>query len=70
MLRLVRAGGRLEPIRRGGVREGAPTVCRRSECAEGGLARKGFERSLRGPVIVDQETLDFITEWQRNASTR
>ena len=27
-------------------------------------------RAFRAPVTVQQETLDFITEWQRSASTR
>ena len=45
-------------------------VCGNPDCA----ARLGMSRPLarafRAPVIVQQETLDFITEWQRSASTR
>ena len=70
LLRLVGVAGRLEPDP-AARRPGRGTyVCRRPQCADRALVRKGFERSLRSPVNVDQETIDFISKWQRSASTR
>jgi uncharacterized protein len=69
LLRLVGAEGRLEPDPAANREGRGAYVCRRPECATQAVA-KGFERSLRTPVTVSQETLDFIREWQRSASTR
>jgi predicted RNA-binding protein YlxR (DUF448 family) len=43
-------------------------VCGTPECAA--RLESSLARSFRAPVTVLQETLDFITEWQRSASTR
>ena len=39
------------------------------DCWERAVARHGFQRALRGPVSIPQETLDFIHTWPRSAST-
>ena len=46
--------------RRAAVREGAPTSVAGPECGGLALDRRGFERSLRTPLEVRQETIDFI----------
>ena len=45
-------------------------VCRRAGCAEGLEEETALGRSFRAPARVENETLDFIREWQRSASTR
>ena len=45
-------------------------VCNNPECAARLGKGQPLARSFRAPVTVNQETLDFITEWQRSASTR
>jgi predicted RNA-binding protein YlxR (DUF448 family) len=45
-------------------------VCANPECAARLEKSRPLARSFRAPVTVTHETLDFITEWQRNASTR
>ena len=44
-------------------------VCNNPECAAR-LGKGPLARSFRAPVTVTHETIDFITEWQRSASTR
>ena len=44
-------------------------VCNNPECAAR-LGKGRLARSFRAPVTVTHETIDFITEWQRSASTR
>ena len=39
------------------------------DCWERAVARRGFQRALKGPVSIPQETLDFIHTWPRSAST-
>lgn len=45
-------------------------VCARRECADRARSGKAYGRALKAPVTVTNETIDFIYEWQRSASTR
>ena len=45
-------------------------VCANPECAARLDEGRSLARSFRAPVTVTQETLDFINEWQRSASTK
>jgi predicted RNA-binding protein YlxR (DUF448 family) len=45
-------------------------VCERRECAERARSGRAYGRSLRAPVTVTNETIEFIHEWQRSASTK
>jgi predicted RNA-binding protein YlxR (DUF448 family) len=45
-------------------------VCANPDCAASLGMRRPLARAFRAPVTVQQETLDFITAWQRSASTR
>ena len=39
------------------------------DCWRAAVARRGFNRALRAPVSIPQETVDFIHTWPRSAST-
>ena len=39
------------------------------ECWEAAVSRRGFQRALKGPVSIPEETVDFIRTWPRSAST-
>ena len=39
------------------------------DCWQAAVARRGFNRALKGPVTFPQETVDFIHTWPRSAST-
>jgi predicted RNA-binding protein YlxR (DUF448 family) len=63
-------GGEVAPDP-GGMSEGRGAyVCGRAECAEAAGSERTLARSFRAPVKVQQETLDFIREWQRSAYMR
>ena len=54
-----------------GHREGRGAyVCESTVCAAGLRDGRALSRSLRATVTVDEETLDFIREWQRSESTK
>jgi uncharacterized protein len=70
LLRLVRGGdGGVHPDPDGRADGRGAYVCKNPECAAR-LDKGRLARSFRAPVTVTQQTLDFITAWQRNASTR
>jgi uncharacterized protein len=71
LLRLVRApDGALTPDPDGRAEGRGAYLCGRPGCEERARERNAFGRSLRVPLKVPDETLDFIREWQRSASTR
>ena len=71
LLRLARApDGTLRPDPAGRMQGRGAYVCDRSECAERARSAGAYGRSLRAPVTVTNETIEFIGEWQRSASTR
>jgi uncharacterized protein len=39
-------------------------------CVERAVRRRALPRALRAPVDLPAETLEWITEWPRSASTR
>ena len=45
-------------------------LCSRPECLATAVRRRAFARSLRAPVKIPDQTLDWIAEWQRSAYTR
>ena len=45
-------------------------VCGRAACAEAAASDKALARSFRAPVKLQQETIDFIREWQRSVFMR
>ena len=45
-------------------------VCADPDCAASLGKGHPLARSFRAPVAVPQQTLEFITAWQRSASTR
>jgi predicted RNA-binding protein YlxR (DUF448 family) len=45
-------------------------LCSRGECLETAVRRRAFARALRAPVMIPDQTLDWIGQWQRSAFTR
>jgi predicted RNA-binding protein YlxR (DUF448 family) len=39
-------------------------------CLERAMRRRALARALRAPVAVPAETVEWMTEWPRSASTR
>ena len=44
-------------------------VHRTRDCFDAAVARGGFQRALKGPVTIPEDTVDFINTWPRSAST-
>ena len=71
LLRLVRGGdARVRPDPDARAEGRGAYVCENPDCAARLGTSHPLARSFRAPVTVTQETLDFITEWQRSASTK
>jgi uncharacterized protein len=71
LLRLVRdADGRVRPDPDARADGRGAYVCANAECAASLDRVRPLARSFRAPVELTHETLDFITEWQRSASTK
>ena len=70
LLRLVRGGdGRVRPDPEARADGRGAYVCANPECAARLDKGRPLARSFRAPVTLTPETLEFITEWQRSAST-
>jgi predicted RNA-binding protein YlxR (DUF448 family) len=55
----------------GGKAEGRGAyVCGRPGCTDSAITEKVLARSFRAPVKLQQETIDFIREWQRSVFMR
>ena len=71
LLRLVRADdGAVRADSTGSAEGRGAYVCGAPACADKVGEGRPLARSFRAPVTVRQETIDFIREWQRSASTR
>jgi uncharacterized protein len=71
LLRLTRAdGGEVVPDPGGRAQGRGAYVCGRPGCADTAITEKALARSFRAPVKLQQETIDFIREWQRSVFMR
>ena len=71
LLRLVRnAGGGVRPDPDSSAQGRGAYLCGQADCGARLGGGRPLARAFRAPVTVNQETIDFISEWQRSAFTR
>jgi predicted RNA-binding protein YlxR (DUF448 family) len=71
LLRLVRSpAGELTPDPEALAAGRGAYLCRRPKCRDKAPESRAFFRSFHAHLNVPDETLDFIREWQRSASTK
>ena len=67
--RFASVDGRLVPDPRATLPGRGAWLHESPDCFAAAVRRRGFQRALRRPVDIPQDTLDFIDTWPRSAST-
>jgi predicted RNA-binding protein YlxR (DUF448 family) len=71
LLRFVRdPGGTVKADPGGGLQGRGAYLCDAPQCTERVQDGRAFARSFRAPTTVEEDTLDFIREWQRREFTK